>query len=200
MGVPEAVSFPDDAIPIDVDPGDVPAPDTGLLAQAFHPAYIDVVLGTEFDDDTCDFVYHVTSSAAARRGIGESAAFWAAYVMGAYEGPDWTDCDPNDEGFVGWAMTSDTEPEYTFVFHETLRDGHNDGAFPNWAGGVYTREHHEQQTVVHEIGHQFGLAPLGAHPPDGYSIMSVPQHNPVVLRPDTFAEDELLDIRQTVSV
>jgi hypothetical protein len=201
MGVPETEVFPDDGIPIDVNPGDVPAPDTDLLASAFEAAYILPVLGTPYDEDTVDFVYHATDPAVASRGIPESGAYWAAYVIAAYEFLTDMDGDPNWENFP-FGYNFDDEPEHAFIYLETLRDGHNDGRFPGWGGGVYPQDRHERQAVVHEIGHQFELyvSPT-PHPPAGYSIMSAAQHNPtVVLPPDSFAEDELLTIRTTASV
>jgi len=201
MGVPETEVFPDDGKPIDVNPGDVPAPDTGLLASAFEPAYILPVLGTPYDEDTVDFVYHVwpPEEEVASRGIGESAAYWSAYVIGAYESMQHVDGDPDSEDFQ-FGHTEGDEPEYSFIYHETLRDAHNDGACPGWAGGVYPQDYAERQTVVHEIGHQFDVYPGTVHPPVGYSIMSWPQEDPVVLPPDSFAEDELRIIRTTASV
>lgn len=199
MGAPpQGTVFPDDGIPIDVAVADVPDPDTSLLGSAFAPAYVDVLPGSSYDDGAAPFLYHATSADAQTRGIPESQAYWAAYIIGAYEPSTNQDGDPNNETFT-WGATRIDEPEYSAVYFEVLRDGHNNGAFPGWAG-VYSQTYHEQQVVVHEIGHQFGLYISGNHPPAGYSIMSDAEHNPVVIPPNSFAEDERLLIRSVSSV
>jgi len=199
---PQTVTFPDDGKPIDVHPGDVPAPDTELLQQSFRLAFVQPVFGTPYDEDKAPFVYHASGCEQASRGIGESFAYWAAYIMGAYEPIDYYDGDPDNEelGFV-FGGTDPFEPEVSFVFHEVLRDAHNDGRFPLWAG-VYSQDYHERQAVVHEIGHHFELYQGVDHPPAGYSIMSNPEYDPptIVIPPDSFAEDERWIIRTTFSV
>jgi len=196
MGAPPPeTQFPDDALAIDAAPGDIPAPDTGLLYAAFEPAYIEVVVGTAYDEPTIPFVYHVVDATAASRGIGQSDGFWSAYIAGAYEGETELDNDPDTES-ARWGETMSEEPECSFIYFEVLRDVHNDGEYPNWDNGVYPQAYDERQSVVHEIGHQFSLWTDGTHPPAGESIMSLPQHDPeVVLPPDTFSELELLIIR-----
>lgn len=194
---PDTTVFPDDGINTDADPGDVAHPDLGLLSSAFEPAYISAGQASPTETEgALPFEYHVTDSSPESRGtVPESDIYWSAYVMGVYEPPADEDGDPNSQKFL-WGRNYSAEPEYAFIFEETLRDAHNDGAFPNWADSFSTT-HHAQQVVVHEIGHQFELYTNSSHPPAGYSIMSNPSND--VIPPDYFAEDESLTIRETQS-
>jgi hypothetical protein len=124
------------------------------LSAAFAPAYVDVVLGTPYDNGDAEFKYHLETASdcqnqgAANRGIGESAAYWSAYIQAAYEGPESKDNDPDTEdGRLG--TTYIVEPEYSFVFVEVLRDLCEDED--------RNGQQVHQRTVLHEIGHQFEL-------------------------------------------
>jgi hypothetical protein len=126
-----------------------------LLATAFEPAFVDVQI--EYDEFYTPFVYHLETlndlenQGSTYRQIGESAAYWSAYVQGAYEGPFAKDNDPDSQPAVlGWNYGD--EPEYAFTFFEVIRDLCQD-EHPTW-----NREIFEERCVVHEIGHQFELA------------------------------------------
>jgi hypothetical protein len=186
MGAPPpGTTFPDDGIQTDVAVGDLRAPYIGLIAQAFEPAYVTAVVGTENDNGNATFQYHLDDDVAleaqgnANRGTSESAAYWSAYIQSAYEyNAAGADNDPNYElATVG--HNHGDEPEYGFVFLETMRDLCDD-EFPE-----ADAEAVEMRTVVHEIGHQFECP---------HSSGSVMDSQPLS-QTDSFSEDSLKQIR-----
>jgi len=152
MGAPPPDTvWQDDDFPV----ADVADPDTGLLVAAFQPAYVLPVFNTGNNNSNAGFIYAMTdgeasSQGSANRATEESSDYWAAYVQGVYEGPDGEDNDYDTEnGRDGYCVPY--EPEYAFVYLEVIRDlcglEH-----PTWDATLVQR-----RTVVHEIGHQFGL-------------------------------------------
>ncbi len=107
------------------------------------------------DPDTDEIeVDELTLLGTIHRGtrLLESADYWAAYVMGAYEGAKGEDNDPNFQT-QAFGYTTLAEPEYSAVFVEVIRDATEDD--PEYRGGTIVAR--ERRTVVHEIGHQFEL-------------------------------------------
>ena len=139
---------------LDFAPGeDVPAPRCEALAHAMSKAFVtvlydlpgqtDVRFLPNFDNTSDDY------GVAAQRwdSVGSnSASYWVAYVLGAFQYVRGLDNDPNVEsGVLGATPRGDRGG--SFVFIETVRD--------------YAREVNrdrvaeEQVTVVHEVGHAF---------------------------------------------
>jgi len=136
----------------DVDPGDVPAPDTGLMAEAFAAAYVTVVFDTGNETHNCVFLRNPEFSTLREQGSDyrgtttEEADYWSAYMQAAYEYSTDNDYDPEtEEAYLGYYV--DSPPEYSFVFKETMRDVSVD---TGWPAALI-----EQRVCVHEIGHQF---------------------------------------------
>jgi hypothetical protein len=137
----------------DVDPGDVAAPDTGLMAEAFAAAYVTVVYDTGNDTHNCVFLRNPVDATLEEQGSDyrgtttEEVAYWSAYLQAGYEYATDHDNDPEDliEAYLG--VSTPSEPEYAFVFKETIRDLCDDTGWP----AVLV----EQRTCVHEVGHQF---------------------------------------------
>lgn len=141
--------FPDD----DVAVGDVPDPLLDLLANAYRPAYIDVVgPDTGFDTPDVRFTHNVEDTGAAvadqgRLGRGSTSTIgrWVVYVQESYEGPTSKDLDPVTEE----AQLGVTAARYSLVHHETIRD---------WAAAEpVDNAYQERETALHEISHIFGL-------------------------------------------
>ena len=138
----------------DVDPGDVGAPDTGLMAGAYETAFIVPAYDTGNNTTNCGWVRNLESDDRWAQGnqyrsTSESSTYWAAYIVNGYEAGVLRDGDPDWEGAVlgvKYGTTYPDEPEYAWVFKESIRDGEGAGS-----------QVQEQRTVVHEIGHQFGL-------------------------------------------
>ncbi len=160
MGAPPASAvFPDDGEANDVAPpaAGVPPPNTGLLADAFRPAHVQVVLGTPFDRNNVPFDYHLSDAdyllQGVARGIPEpdSGIFWSAYVLGAYEPETTRDGDGADAENPMVGATYRHENEFTYIFQEVIRDVTTD-EHPDW-----DRDLVEMRVVVHEVGHQFEL-------------------------------------------
>lgn len=157
---PPGTPFPAD----DLLRGDVLDPETSGLTGAFHPAFVDVQVGTSHDDsqtpwravfasdaDVTEYVLGVGGERGTRND--ESDAYWVVYTIGIYEGVLWmSDNDPDSEachpGFT-WAI----EPEYSGINMEVLRD-----LGEQWICWTPADEDHVRALVVaHEIGHQFEL-------------------------------------------
>ncbi|MBW3539251.1 MAG: cadherin-like domain-containing protein [Planctomycetes bacterium] len=187
MGTTEGQVFPGD----DEAVADVPDPDTGMVAGAFAAAFIEVLVGSNFDHGGLPFDYHLSGDITmkqrgqANRGLGVSQFYWSAYVEGAYEPHPSEDADPNTENYsVGATVPPIGEPQYSFIFLETIRDV-SDDVHPAW-----NRVAREQQTVVHEIGHQFGLL----HE-DGELMAQIDQRTD---QTSSFSEDSIVSLRFTI--
>lgn len=193
---------------------DVKDPDRSLLRDAFKPAYVSVVFDTGKDNGNAKFAHNgpTTGSddteAAERKKLGkdnrgatEAPDYWVGYVMGAYEAQKSADNDPDTEHVVA-GVTEPAEPEYSFVFMESIRDlmdPFNEDPLErrkveNWAQGLL-----EQRVVVHEIGHQFQLphvpsSVMGTLEEPGYGR---PENDYVVY--DRFHDGHLALIRSVIS-
>jgi hypothetical protein len=186
MGAPpQGTIFAADDAPVN----DVPEPDTGLIVSAFAPAYILPVFDTGNNNGDAPFVYNITDAqldgqGQTNRATAESADYWVAYIQGAYEGDVGDDNDPDDENAID-GETTPAEPEYSFIYIEVIRDLTID-EHPTW-----NRTLVEQRTVVHEIGHQFGLP----HAHGGVMHASTDPH----LRTSDFTDQSIAAIRDIIS-
>jgi predicted Zn-dependent protease with MMP-like domain len=156
MGAPpQGTIFPDDGIATDVVVAVVPPSATGLLSAAFEPAYVDIVLGTAFDDANVPFDYHVTPGEIVtlwinHRQILESYKYWSVYVIGAYEPDTSEDLDGEAVGTSGQTETIITSG-VSLIYIEVVRDACDDQV------PQLPRATVEPRVVVHEVAHQFGL-------------------------------------------
>jgi hypothetical protein len=147
-------------------------PDTSLMAPSFNPVDMFPVIdgGGDLANDTKDvpFLANIPAdndaAVAATFKIGSAAneknTFWIVYLLAAFQHTTNEDNDPNNEagtgGIVatpGGGTTLSTTmvvrgAQGTDVYLETDRDRVAAGA----TAGL------EQRVVVHETGHQFGLA------------------------------------------
>jgi len=98
---------------------------------------------------------------AARPADYETALFWSVYVLAGYEEMYRFDYDGEDAqsqqegGVLGGTdarVANQIEGEVSVVFTETIRD------VATSAGATLTEVVARARTVVHEIGHQFGLS------------------------------------------
>ncbi|OGV79391.1 MAG: hypothetical protein A3K18_10145 [Lentisphaerae bacterium RIFOXYA12_64_32] len=170
-------------------------PDCALLQPKFESAFVLPVIdgGTDPNNnkDTVAFTLNVTDYAAevikpgafesrSARGDGD---FWIAYVMMAYQGGPTGDGDPDDEPaplLLGVAPAF----SYAFVFRETHRDYFSGESAAN-------RLELLRRTVVHEIGHEFGIRDEtgGLY---RYSELNDPTKNP------QFTREHIRIIRESV--
>lgn len=97
------------------------------------------------------------------RDINGTPEYWVAYAQGAFQGDRWEDGDPDHEnrdpndplspGFVEGGVTvtpragSTTPSAGSFIFVESIRDAANPTIFDQCLN----------ETIAHELGHQFGL-------------------------------------------
>jgi hypothetical protein len=155
--------------------GDIPQPDTGAFADAFDDCYVTPVV--EEDDDQEPWSYNfngsymeMTAYLAAHRYDGEGQTqqyeaddYWQVYVIGIYQSSEAAhDNDPNSElCSVGGTQMGDYEVSYFAA------EVHRDEADDQWSWTAEEKTHAAQYTVLHEIGHHFGLehqlGPLPAH-------------------------------------
>ena len=160
--------------------GDIPDPILDLMAAAFRPAYVEVVLPPDTGEDTPEvrFAYHVPSGGSTAQGdVGRRSMStegrWVVYIQGAYEQDIAMDNDPDGEAAV-LGVTGDLRNSLTFF--ETIRDVSALGGWDN--------QYVLFKNVLHEIGHQFGiLTDIGCVMTPG------PVLNPV------FCSDHLFTIR-----
>lgn len=136
----------------DVYPGDIDGPDTGLLAGAFKPACITIKGDTGRNTSNVPFIRDGVDT-TSRGVVQEFDKYWCVYLCAAYEYALNSDNDPNgeSEGGVPGCCLDDPEPEYSYVFKETIRDRCVQ-AEPDWNAAEC-----ERKVVCHEIGHQFEL-------------------------------------------
>lgn len=150
------------------DGEDVPMPNTNTLGAAMTQAYVSVGFDTEDSDDNVPFVLNLTrwgfSKVAAANWQSRkdnSASYWVAYVLGAFQGPVDEDTDPDSES----VLEGHTRPYGgSVVFIESNRDvAIQDGTAPATE---------EEDTVVHEVGH--AVADSARHPVTGGDAQSIP--------------------------
>lgn len=145
------------------DDADVPMPDTSTLTAAMREAYVEVAFDVGDSNDSVPFVLNVDADEQFGAIVSDnwtsrdsnSAGFWVAYVLGAFQEEKDLDNDPISEGTV--SALSDTVNGGCLIYLETSRDrGLEDGE------DVALRE---QDVVVHEVGHL--VAKSGVHPVTG---------------------------------
>ncbi|HUT30345.1 MAG TPA: hypothetical protein VMX13_11190 [Sedimentisphaerales bacterium] len=149
VGWPCSYSLKDDD-----DTGLLPSPpDIGKCDDIFEDCYIDCVDDAPGGTNTVGFRRHVGSTvtynsnieAAAQRGSAGSEAdnWWVVYVLSGYQGGFNNDYDPDTDSPAQCAVTHSTNFQISVTFRETMSDIAGAGA-----------ANLEQQSVVHEIGHQ----------------------------------------------
>jgi hypothetical protein len=153
--------------------------DTSLMQDSdsasqnlFAPAYIKPVydLGSGsrqagFNRNVEDDLNEIQDQLAGGREKASTNEYWVAYIQGAFQGPTVptpdrsADADPNIEGGIGGATpTYDVNPpsdlrQGSLIFVETIRDR----KAVLTAAGLCLGINSLAQSVVHEVGHQFGL-------------------------------------------
>jgi hypothetical protein len=190
--------------------GDVPdLIETGLIAEAFRPAYIELVPDTQHDNGDVVFDYHLWNwlldhdyldqlqeqGEFGRNSVSETGKWWV-YVQSAYEGPEDFDFDPNVDiegpAFgATWNDRSGQNPSYgfgkwSFVFTEAIRD-----SIAYWSQYSGQDEAYVRQWVtLHEIAHTWGM-PRDSQVPDvlddpievgGLLVVPVPYFTPAQLK------------------
>ncbi|RMH34762.1 MAG: hypothetical protein D6690_10045 [Nitrospirae bacterium] len=148
-------------------------PDTGLMAEVFQNAYVDVPppdmqyydANTLFDRNIRDNLEAVRKG-NENRDLTSGAAFWAVHITTAFQGYVVKDNDPDTEqatmqgiqyGITG-AHSSDTRRAGSLIFLETIRDDKRADV-----GAMATLERY---TAAHEVGHQFKLEHTDGRFPD----------------------------------
>jgi hypothetical protein len=151
--------------------------DTSLMAQGFRSSYVLPVndgggSGPSVETNTVPSFVNIPAGGAGIEGVqrrasvaNESDAFWGVYILSSYQLDTLRDFDPNptatpikglprqERGTSGvtWSTASNTilakGGEGCLILRETLRDREVATGKPG----------HEPRTVVHEVGHQFGL-------------------------------------------
>ena len=146
-------------------------PDTGLMVQKFNPAYVAPIVdgGGDANNDkqTISFNANVDATShtaldaefnktgAFESEVNRASDFWVAYILTAYQAQPTQDYDPDGSSEWGPHGVNGGGSSYrrgALFFPESLRDyarqrGHS--------GAEQTTL--EMRSVVHEIGHQFGL-------------------------------------------
>ncbi len=160
MGEVNGIIEVDDAVT-----GDVPNPDVLLLTSAFAAAYVDVLNeGTGIRTEV-DFNHHVpdlsgtpegNAEIVSQGGLGRDRASltgsWAVYAQGGYEGYEDKDGDPDSLGDeITLGVTNRLNGKYSFVFSEVIRDLVE-------FGPSLDERYSRRALLLHELGHQFGLA------------------------------------------
>lgn len=136
-------------------------PDTGLMAQVFRNAYVDVLPpDMQYYDANTPFDKNVRNDGEAvtkgdfNRDLTSEAAFWVVHITSAFQGFVAKDGDPDTEqagpglqyGLTGVTGIFGGGRSGSLVFLETIRDDKRANA------NLMTIM--ERYTVVHEAGHQ----------------------------------------------
>jgi hypothetical protein len=206
----KSASFTDDDVP------QLPRlADTNLMTEKFAPAYIVIWINPAVTDTDAPFVPNIPDRSEGalaelcepRMDRWTSPSYWTALILACHQGPTWEDADPDyiyhrhsaqDQkiGEVGVMLGCapqgglDSDDNIVAICLETIRDRLAQQQY--WASlgdptPIYP--HKEALTVVHEVGHLFGLtdAPKGSG-----SIMDFSQDNPDAA---VFYGGELVTIR-----
>lgn len=175
--------------------------DISLLNSKYQPAYVDFVEEASYGSLNVPFIANVgiTSSAAEAaaapgRALTTSSLYWTVLILNAFQPIAPNDHDPDaiyhvhgawkKDGETGALLGQTPDPTHggydnlTIVFQETIRDACLWSVWGTlWTGDpVCNAVPTEQVTVVHEIGHVFGIGP-NAHGDSG-SIMEGGATNP----------------------
>ena len=150
---------------------DPPLPPIGLTQSSLQAALIEVrPLPAEYnvedatpenDTGTLPYRRNLEMLGAANflnqvRDVDSEQYFWVVHVVGAYEGPDELDYDPNTELFLlGYTFLKMTDGPIA-VYFETIRD-----VAANYPGGTVDEQVIRERIVLHEVLHRF-LGPHGA--------------------------------------
>jgi hypothetical protein len=141
----------------DVDPdGPIPDPSIALMVTNYRPAYIEVAndlvhLNTRtwswfvhnLDDDDAE------GQSNASRDVPSQDTFWVVQIVGAYEGPESADFDPNTEDFeAGFSPIG----AGCLIYMEVIRD-----LAANVPGDHADQPTLEKRIVFHESLHKFDL-------------------------------------------
>jgi hypothetical protein len=165
-------------------------PDTSKLNAIFDDCYI--VCETDAPGGTNDVAFKRNIGGAgpqtpdsailavADRGSAEYEAndYWVVYVLSAFQGPYLGDNDPDSETNITGGVTNSETYQVSVIFLENIID--EDSV---WYDVI------EQQSVVHEIGHQ--VLEHGTHPPN--TIMSI--IGPVLPEHEKFSDTDIATIR-----
>ena len=145
----------------DVNPGNVPAPNTSLLLTNYRsaqlrvinvPAALDVTDDAPFFRNLPDVVAFDRGNAV--RDVASTQDFWAIQLFGAYDPPEALDADGDDVDFrLGRAIGAGDEPPRQgpgIVYMETVRD------VAATVEGL-TEGELQRRVAFHESVHRFGL-------------------------------------------
>ncbi len=127
-------------------------PNTSALATALGQAYVAPVYDNKTTDINVPFVLNVEDGSMVSvvspnwqsRSLN-SQRYWVAYLLGAHQGGQNQDCDPDSEDTL-LGLTSRTMGG-SIIYEETINEA------AAILGGTMTAARVEQVTVVHEIGH-----------------------------------------------
>jgi len=136
------------------DGQDVPMPDTSQLGDAMTEAYVRVLFDVGDNNGDVAFKLNV-ENAAERRAARDwdsapqnSAPFWVAYVLGAFQGESGTDNDPDAEDPAITGRTCNPDGG-SLIYLEVIKDCSREPP-------PFDATAKEQDTVVHEVGHAVG--------------------------------------------
>ena len=158
--------------------GALAPPDLSLLLVRYSPAYIEPVydVAASGTQGLTTFLRNVTFSSNQERALWDQAlavrnlpvstsSYWTVMVVSAWQAEEAEDADPDSEDQVGSGVTKGINTHYENVFGDTATTSSITGV-GNYTGvcavfkavfgeSVFTQL--ERYTVVHEIGHTFGL-------------------------------------------
>jgi hypothetical protein len=143
-------------------PVDISSEIVGDYTQAvFGAAFVEVVLTEPGSRDDIPFADNIETAGECETIIDEyrdkhsSESYWAAYVVGGFQGPRDTDGDPNDESqTLGQTLTRAIGSPGSVIYLEVCREL---SAAATDAGRPETASDAVPFAVVHEVGHQFGF-------------------------------------------
>ncbi len=158
------------------DGQDVPIPDTSQLASAMREAFVEVQLGEGTSDTDLPFDRNCGDGVAPEwpekwdsRGYN-SEGYWVTYVVGAFQGEEGIDNDPDSEPAYQFGGSRAASGE-AYVSIESIVD--------------FVREYNEsvpgqnldaaavqRNAVIHEVGHN--VADSGDHPVTRFNLGAGP--------------------------